>query len=108
MFFAGGDDICGLNGDNGAIGVGNKSGVSDGIRVSGSIGVCGGNGSGNAVGGKVSLLSSSFHLAPVSSVTVNGVPHSDWRYSNGGLDIDKGSYIDICSQQDLTYNRFFG
>merc|ERR1711974_270186 len=45
MFFAGSDDICGLNGDNGPIGVGNKSG--------------GGNGSnrGNAMGGEVSLLS---------------------------------------------------
>merc|ERR1739848_227440 len=45
MFFAGSDDICGLNGDNGTIGVGNKSG--------------GGNGSnrGNAVSGEVSLLS---------------------------------------------------
>ena len=44
----------------------------------------------------------------VSSVTVNGLPYRDWQYSNGGLDIDKGLYIDICSQQDLTYNRFFG
>ena len=56
MFFAGGDDICGLNGDNGAIGVGNKSGVSDGIRVSGSIGE-GSNGGSYAMGGEVSLLS---------------------------------------------------
>ena len=37
MFLAGGDDICGLNGDNGAIGVGNKSGMSDGVRVASSI-----------------------------------------------------------------------
>ena len=58
MFLAGGDDICGLNGDNGSVGVSDESGVCEGsIRVSGSIGVCGGNGSGNAVGGKVSLLS---------------------------------------------------
>merc|ERR1711997_679121 len=52
MFFAGSDDICGLNGDNGAIGVGNKSGVSSGISVR----VDGGNG-GNTVSGEVSLLS---------------------------------------------------
>ena len=56
MFFAGSDDICGLNGDNGAIGVGNKSGVSDGVWVSGSIGE-GSNGGSYAMGGEVSLLS---------------------------------------------------
>merc|ERR1719244_113281 len=50
MFFAGSDDICGLNGDNGAIGVGNES--SNGIRVSCSI-----SNRGNTVGSKVSLLS---------------------------------------------------
>merc|ERR1711937_1080659 len=52
MFFAGSDDICGLNGDNGTIGVGDES--SNGIGVSGSISI----GSGNTVGGEVSLLSS--------------------------------------------------
>merc|ERR1719412_1805388 len=59
MFFAGSDDICGLNGDNGTIGVGNKSGVGNGVRVSSSINCGGGNGSnrGNAVSGEVSLLS---------------------------------------------------
>merc|ERR1719216_706051 len=62
MFFAGSDDICGLNGDNGTIGVGNKSGVGNGVRVSSSISISsygGGNGSnrGNAVSGEVSLLS---------------------------------------------------
>jgi len=58
MFFAGSDDICGLNGDNGTIGVGNKSGVGNGVRVSSSISVRvdGGNG-GNTVSGEVSLLS---------------------------------------------------
>merc|ERR1719412_63104 len=58
MFFAGSDDICGLNGDNGAIGVGNKSGVGNGVRVSSgiSVRVDGGNG-GNTVSGEVSLLS---------------------------------------------------
>merc|ERR1719187_2927308 len=62
MFFAGSDDICGLNGDNGTVGVGNKSGVGNGIRVSSSISI-GSNGSsngsngGNTVGGEVSLLS---------------------------------------------------
>merc|ERR1739844_572718 len=56
MFFAGGDDICGLNGDNGAIGVGNKSGMSDGVRVASSIGE-GSNGGSYAMGGEVSLLS---------------------------------------------------
>merc|ERR1711973_31372 len=59
MFFTGSDDICGLNGDNGAIGVGNES--SNGIRVSSSISIRMGsnNGSnrGNTVGGEVSLLS---------------------------------------------------
>merc|ERR1719216_679923 len=62
MFFAGSDDICGLNGDNGTIGVGNKSGVGNGVRVSSSISIGsygGGNGSngGNAVSGEVSVLS---------------------------------------------------
>jgi hypothetical protein len=58
MFLAGSNDICGLNGDNGSVGVGDESGVLEGsIRVSSSIGVCSVNGSGNAVGGKVSLLS---------------------------------------------------
>merc|ERR1711997_578641 len=58
MFFAGSDDICGLNGDNGAIGVGNKSGVGNGVRVSSgiSVRVDSGNG-GNTVSGEVSLLS---------------------------------------------------
>merc|ERR1719510_1765453 len=58
MFFAGSDDICGLNGDNGAIGVGNES--SNGIRVSCSISIrSSNNGSnrGNTVGSEVSLLS---------------------------------------------------
>merc|ERR1719216_609494 len=59
MFFAGSDDICGVNG---TIGVGNKSGVGNGVRVSSSISISsygGGNGSnrGNAVSGEVSLLS---------------------------------------------------
>merc|ERR1719216_120769 len=62
MFFAGSDGICGLNGDNGTIGVGNKSGVGNGIRVSSSISI-GSNGSsngsngGNTMGGEVSVLS---------------------------------------------------
>ena len=56
MFLAGSDNICGFNGDNGAIGVGNESGVGEGsIRVSGSVGN-GGNG-GNTVSGEVSSLS---------------------------------------------------
>merc|ERR1712026_647075 len=45
MFFAGSDDICGLNGDNGTIGVGDES--SNGIRVSGSISIGSGNNGGN-------------------------------------------------------------
>merc|ERR1712127_998844 len=58
MFLAGSNDICGLNGDNSSVGVSDESGVLEGsIRVSGSIGVCSGNGSGDAVGGKVSSLS---------------------------------------------------
>merc|ERR1712029_997449 len=55
MFLAGSDNICGFNGDNGAIGVGNESGVGEGsIRVSSSVGN-GGNG-GNTVSGEVSSL----------------------------------------------------
>ena len=58
MFFAGSDDICGLNGDNGTIGVGDES--SNGIRVSGSISIGSGNNGGNGgntMSGEVSLLS---------------------------------------------------
>merc|ERR1712060_926356 len=62
MFLAGSDDICGLNGDNGTIGVGNKSGVGNGVRVSSSISIGtdgGSNGGSNGSngGGEVSLLS---------------------------------------------------
>ena len=61
MFFTGSDDICGLNRDNGSIGVGNESGVGK-IRISSSIsirmGSIGDRGNGgNTVSGKVSLLS---------------------------------------------------
>merc|ERR1719242_1194982 len=58
MFFAGSDDICGLNGDNGTIGVGDES--SNGIGVSGSISIGSGNNGGNGgntLGGKVGVLS---------------------------------------------------
>ena len=41
----------------------------------------------------------------VSSVTVNGLPYRDWQYSNGGLDIDKGSNSDICSQNYLIFSQ---
>merc|ERR1712073_176375 len=52
MFFAGSDDICGLNGDNGTIGEGDES--SNGISI--GSGNNGGNG-GNTMSGEVSLLS---------------------------------------------------
>ena len=59
MFLAGSDDICGFKGYNGSVGVSDESGVLEGsIRVSSSIGVSCVNGSSDAVGGKVSLLSS--------------------------------------------------
>merc|ERR1739844_860038 len=60
MFFTGSDDICGLNRDNGSIGVGNESSVGK-IRISSSIsirmGICDRGNWGNTVSGKVSLLS---------------------------------------------------
>ena len=57
MFLTGSNDICGFNGDNGSVGVSDESGVCEGsIRVSSSIRVCSGNGSGNAMGGKMSSL----------------------------------------------------
>merc|ERR1711990_1414339 len=61
MFFAGSDDICGLNRDNGSIGVGNESSVGK-IRISSSISIgmgsiCDRGNGGNTVSGKVSLLS---------------------------------------------------
>merc|ERR1712142_180753 len=58
MFFAGSDDICGLNGDNGTIGVGDES--SNGIRGSGSISIGSGNNGGNGsntMSGEVSVFS---------------------------------------------------
>merc|ERR1712158_241063 len=50
MFFAGSDDICGLNGDNGTIGVGDECSNSIGSSNNG------GNG-GNTLGGKVGVFS---------------------------------------------------
>ena len=57
MLSTGSLDISGLNGDNGAIGVGNESGVGDGVGISSSIGN-GGNGGGDTVSGKVLSLGS--------------------------------------------------
>merc|ERR1719216_763368 len=43
MFFAGSDDICGLNGDNGAIGVGSNNGSNRGNTVGGEVSLLSGN-----------------------------------------------------------------
>ena len=53
MFGTGGNNISGLSGDNGSIGVGNETGNT--VGVSGSVGN-GGNGGGDTVGGEVGSL----------------------------------------------------
>merc|ERR1712241_141305 len=71
MFFAGSDDICGLNGDNGTIGVGNKSG--GGNAVSGEVSLLSGNNLGGLGGGNGTV---SVGNKATMRVTVVSVPCS--------------------------------